>query len=74
VTCCSIAPWPPAQKTVGAMGKMQDQFWGDRSGSFTDPNGYKWSIARTSEDVPPEEMKRRQDEWMKKNAPQLLHS
>jgi PhnB protein len=52
----------------GGMGEMQDQFWGDRSGSLIDPSGYTWTIATRKEDLTPQEMKQRQDEWMKKFA------
>jgi PhnB protein len=38
---------------------LKDQFYGDRSGSFTDPFGHTWTIATHKEDVSPEEMKRR---------------
>ena len=54
------------------MGAMQDQFWGDRSGTFTDPHGYTWTIATRKEDLTPQEMKQRQEEWMKKFATQPL--
>jgi PhnB protein len=40
---------------------LQDQFYGDRSGTFTDPFGHQWTVATHIEDVPPEEMKRRHD-------------
>ena len=50
------------------MGQLQDQFWGDRSGSFSDPHGYKWTIATHKEDLTPEEMKQRQNEFMKQHA------
>jgi len=60
-------------KVHGHMGKMQDQFWGDRSGSFEDPHGYLWTIATHTEDLSPEEMKQRQAEWMKNFAPQPTH-
>jgi PhnB protein len=46
------------------MGEMQDQFWGDRSGTFTDPEGYRWTIATHKEDLTPEEMDQRQKAWM----------
>jgi PhnB protein len=59
-----------AQIAHGAMGEMQDQFWGDRSGTFTDPHGYTWTIATHKEDLTPEEMKQRQDEFMKRFAQQ----
>lgn len=59
----------------GPMGQLTDQFWGDRSGTFTDPYGYEWTIATHKEDVTPEEMKRRTDEFMKNFAtPQPAHS
>ena len=58
----------------GAMGRMQDQFWGDRSGTFTDPHGYVWTIATRKEDLTPQELKQRQDEFMKNFAPQPVHS
>lgn len=38
---------------------VQDQFYGDRSGTITDPFGHKWTIATHIEDVPPDEMRRR---------------
>jgi PhnB protein len=50
------------------MGQMQDQFWGDRSGTFTDPHGYSWTIATHKEDLTPEEMRQRQDAFMKQFA------
>jgi PhnB protein len=52
------------------MGEMQDQFWGDRSGSFKDPSGYTWTIATRKEDLTPKEMQQRQAEWMKQFAAQ----
>ena len=57
----------------GPMGAMGDQFWGDRCGSFTDPYGYQWTIATHIEDLSPEEIQRRQEEWMKQFAPQATH-
>jgi PhnB protein len=38
---------------------LKDQFYGDRSGTLTDPSGHIWTIATHTEDVAPEEMKRR---------------
>src|SRR5690606_30154534 len=35
------------------------QFYGDRSGSFVDPWGHRWTVATHVEDVPPDEMDRR---------------
>lgn len=42
---------------------MSDQFYGDRSGSITDPFGHSWTLATHVEDVAPEEMERRMAEW-----------
>lgn len=52
------------------MGQLADQFWGDRSGSFTDPHGYRWTIATRKEDLTHEELEQRQAEWMKQMARQ----
>jgi PhnB protein len=38
---------------------VQDQFYGDRSGSFYDPAGNLWSVATHVEDISDEEMERR---------------
>lgn len=45
---------------------LQDQFYGDRSGSITDPFGHTWTIATHVEDVSSEEMDRRHKELMQK--------
>ena len=47
---------------------MQDQFYGDRSGTVTDPFGHLWTISTHVEDVSPEEMKRRMEAMTKKQA------
>jgi PhnB protein len=62
-----------AQVWGGGMGKLTDQFWGDRCGTVTDPHGYMWTIATHKEDLTSEEMKKRQDEWMKNFAAQGSH-
>jgi PhnB protein len=38
---------------------IQNQFYGDRSGTFQDPFGYKWTIGTHVEDVSPQDMKAR---------------
>ncbi len=35
---------------------VENQFYGDRSGTFIDPFGHKWTIATHVEDVSPQEM------------------
>ncbi|WP_129779635.1 VOC family protein [Peristeroidobacter soli] len=44
---------------------VKDQFYGDRSGTLQDPFGHVWTVATHVEDVPPEEMGRRAEEFMK---------
>jgi PhnB protein len=41
----------------------EDQFWGDRFGSVQDPFGHSWQIATHVEDVSPEEIQKRSQEW-----------
>jgi uncharacterized glyoxalase superfamily protein PhnB len=43
-----------------------DQFYGDRSAGVKDPAGNHWWISTHIEDVPPEELKKRAEEWMKR--------
>jgi PhnB protein len=45
---------------------LGNQFWGDRYGTVRDPFGHKWGLAQHVEDVSPEEMKKRGDEWTAK--------
>ena len=62
-----------AQVAPGPMGQLADQFWGDRSGTFTDPQGYRWTIATHKEDLTREEIEQRQAEFFKQFA-QPAHS
>ena len=55
-------------QAFGPMGEVQDQFWGDRSGTFTDPHGYQWTIATHKEDLTPQEIQQRQEEFFKRFA------
>jgi PhnB protein len=59
-----------AKVPPGPMGQLMDQFWGDRTGTFTDPHGYQWTIATRKEDLTPDETKQRMDEFMKNFAAQ----
>jgi PhnB protein len=45
---------------------VQDQFYGDRSGTLQDPFGHTWTIATHMEDIPPEEMRKRAEKFMQK--------
>ena len=48
-----------ATPAAGIMGQMSEQFWGDRCGMFTDPHGYRWTIAARKEDLSHDEVQRR---------------
>ena len=47
---------------------VQDQFYGDRTGTFADPFGHKWTIGTHKEDLSHEEVGRRYQEWMQKQG------
>lgn len=57
------------KRAIAAGGKSTmepaDMFYGDRSGSVTDPSGNHWYIATHKEDVQPDELKRRAAEMYK---------
>jgi uncharacterized glyoxalase superfamily protein PhnB len=61
------------QVAPGPMGQLADQFWGDRSGTFTDPHGYRWTIATRKEDLTPQEINQRMEAFMKNVAAQPAH-
>ena len=63
-----------AQVASGPMGQLSDQFWGDRTGSLTDPYGYQWTIATRKEDISREEMETRAQEFFKQQAGQHAHA
>ncbi|MDQ3767697.1 MAG: VOC family protein [Actinomycetota bacterium] len=56
------------ERAVGAgataLGPVQDQFYGDRSGQFEDPFGHRWNVATHIEDVSEGEMAKRATEAM----------
>jgi PhnB protein len=43
---------------------VKDQFYGDRSGTLTDPFGLMWTIATHKEDVSASDMQKRMDKMM----------
>ena len=45
---------------------VENQFWGDRMGTLTDPFGHKWSLGTTVEEVSPQELEARMKEWSEK--------
>ncbi|MBI3327919.1 MAG: VOC family protein [Nitrospinae bacterium] len=52
---------------AGATSLMEpaDQFWGDRNAGVQDPVDNRWFIATHKEDVPPEELARRAEAFIK---------
>jgi PhnB protein len=50
-------------RAVNAGGKSRqavaDQFYGDRMGTLVDPFGHVWTVGTHTEDLSPEEMKKR---------------
>ncbi len=47
---------------------VEDQFWGDRCGTFKDPHGYAWTIATRKEDLTRPEIDARAAEFFKNVA------
>lgn len=47
---------------------LENQFWGDRFGSITDPFGHSWGIATHVEDLTPEEIGKRAAAFFAKAA------
>jgi PhnB protein len=48
-------------KGATATRPLADQFYGDRTGSITDPWGHNWMISTHTEDVTPEDMQKRME-------------
>jgi PhnB protein len=48
---------------------VEDQFYGDRSGTIIDPFGHSWTLATHVEDVPEDELQRRMAEFTKQAEP-----
>ncbi|HEY7097758.1 MAG TPA: VOC family protein [Terriglobales bacterium] len=51
-----------------AKGPVADMFWGDRSGTVVDPEGYTWMIATHIAEPTPQEMKQKMKEQMRAQA------
>ena len=45
-------------------GPVMDMFWGDRSGTIVDPNGYIWMVATHIAQPTPKEMQQKMKEQM----------
>jgi PhnB protein len=57
----------------GPMGALADQFWGDRTGTVIDPEGYSWTIATRKEDLTDAEIRQRMDAFMAQFAAGPAH-
>lgn len=61
------------QRAVAAGAKelrpVANQFYGDRSGTLQDPFGHVWTVSTHVEDIVPEEMRRRSEEFLKNARP-----
>ena len=59
-------------KAVAAGAKVEmpvdNQFWGDRGGAFSDPNGYTWWVATRKEDLTRAELDQRAEDFFKQMA------
>jgi PhnB protein len=51
-------------KGAAELKPVEDQFYGDRTGTLKDPFGHVWSIGTHIEDVPPAEMQKRMAKMM----------
>ncbi|HLI11313.1 MAG TPA: VOC family protein [Alphaproteobacteria bacterium] len=47
---------------------IEDKFYGDRSGSIADPFGHVWHLSTHKEDVPPEELRKRAEAFMRRQG------
>ncbi len=47
---------------------VQDQFYGDRTGTFEDPFGHIWTLATHKEDLSPEEIHKRFEAAMRQHG------
>jgi PhnB protein len=60
------------KQAVGAGATVQrplrDEFYGDRTGTVIDPFGHIWSLSTHKEDLSPEQMDARFQEFMKRQA------
>ena len=64
-------------RAVGAGAKVEvpmgDQFWGDRGGAVTDPEGFTWWIATHKEELTPAELEQRSNDFFKQIASSESH-
>jgi PhnB protein len=56
---------PAVDAGAKALTPVENKFYGDRSGSLEDPFGHQWHFSTHVEDVPPDEMAKRAEAFMK---------
>jgi PhnB protein len=63
---------PFVKRAIAAGAKVlqavENKFYGDRSGTLEDPFGHQWHFATHVEDVPPDEMPKRAEAFMKQQG------
>jgi len=47
---------------------VEDQFYGDRTGTIEDPYGHRWFLATHKEELTPEELNMRMEDLFKQGA------
>ena len=52
-------------------GQVMDMFWGDRTGTLTDPEGYNWMVATHKAEPSPKEMQQQMKEQAQKMKEQM---
>jgi PhnB protein len=50
---------------------LENQFWGDRYGKLVDPFGHHWSVGARLEELTPEEVEKRGQEFFSKHAKKM---
>lgn len=64
------AAWKRALDAGGkAIQPLADQFWGDRGGCFEDPFGHRWWLSQHIEDLTPDQIRKRADEFFSQMQP-----
>jgi PhnB protein len=61
------------KRAIDAGGKeiqpLADQFWGDRGGCFEDPFGHRWWLSQHIEDLTPDQIRKRAEEFFSQMQP-----
>jgi PhnB protein len=64
------AAWKRALDAGGkSIQPLADQFWGDRGGCFEDPFGHRWWLSQHIEDLSPDQIRKRADDFFSQAQP-----